>query len=285
MLNEARLRQIDKAVAAFVVGVLIVLSMSLAIWKIPKWQVASLKNLTPAEQFNSENEARKTLSQILGGAALLVGLYFTWRSMRVAAEGQITDRFTKAIEQLGDSKLEIRLGGIYALERIAYDSSRDQGPIMEVLTAFVRVNAKRVATEPGDYKWGTEMLAKRAPDIQSILTVIGRRSVVHGMTERIDLFDTNLRGADLGWADLHRVTLIRCDLSGSLLRAAKLVDTALAGAVLRDADLERADLSGADLSGADLTTAMGLTQSQIDSARGDAATWLPAGIERPKEWR
>jgi hypothetical protein len=42
--------------------------------------------------------------------------------LRVAQESQITDRFTKAIEQLGSDKLAIRLGGIYALERIAKDS-------------------------------------------------------------------------------------------------------------------------------------------------------------------
>ena len=30
----------------------------------------------------------------------------------MSQEGQITDRFTKAIEQLGSDKLEVRLGGI-----------------------------------------------------------------------------------------------------------------------------------------------------------------------------
>src|SRR5215207_7187124 len=57
-----------------------------------------------------------SVAQILGGAALLSGLYFTWRTLQVSREGQITDRFTRAIEQLGDQRLEIQLGGIYALE-------------------------------------------------------------------------------------------------------------------------------------------------------------------------
>jgi hypothetical protein len=60
-----------------------------------------------------------TTAQILGGTALLSGLYFTWRTLHVNREGQITERFTRAIDQLGDQRLEIRLGGIYALERIA----------------------------------------------------------------------------------------------------------------------------------------------------------------------
>ena len=61
-------------------------------------------------------------------------------------QGHITDRFTKAIEQLGKldgerPNIEVRLGAIYALERIAIDSPRDQWTIMEILTAYVRQNA------------------------------------------------------------------------------------------------------------------------------------------------
>ena len=53
-------------------------------------------------------------------------------------QGQVTDRYTKAIEQLGSDKLDVRIGGIYALERIARDSARDHPTVMEVLTAFIR---------------------------------------------------------------------------------------------------------------------------------------------------
>jgi hypothetical protein len=89
-----------------------------------------------------------TLAQILAGAALLSGLYFTWRTLQVNREGQITERFTRAIDQLGkvddnNNKLfEIRLGGIYALERISRESEEDHWPIMEVLTAYVRQHAR-----------------------------------------------------------------------------------------------------------------------------------------------
>ena len=50
----------------------------------------------------------------------------------------MTDRYTKAIEQLGSGKLDIRLGGIYAPERIAHDSPRDHPTVLEVLAAFIR---------------------------------------------------------------------------------------------------------------------------------------------------
>jgi hypothetical protein len=38
----------------------------------------------------------------------------------------------------GKKQFETRLGGIYALERIAKDSEADHWPIMEILTAYVR---------------------------------------------------------------------------------------------------------------------------------------------------
>ena len=60
-----------------------------------------------------QNDARATLLQALAGG-LLLGAYFTWQ-MRVTREGQITDRYTKAVDQLGSQHLDVRLGGIYAL--------------------------------------------------------------------------------------------------------------------------------------------------------------------------
>ena len=83
--------------------------------------------------------------QGIGVIGILFGLRFTWlreRTVQIAQEGQITERFARAIGQLGDTKLEVRLGGIYALERIARDSTRDHWTIMEVLTAYVRENAR-----------------------------------------------------------------------------------------------------------------------------------------------
>ena len=74
-------------------------------------------------------------------------LRLTQQELHLTQQGQITERFTRAIEQLGATgdkgvrKLEIRLGGIYALERIAWDSpERDYSTVMEVLTAYVREN-------------------------------------------------------------------------------------------------------------------------------------------------
>lgn len=84
-----------------------------------------------------------------------------------------------------------------------------------------------------------------------------------------DLIGARLRGADLRGADLRGAYLIAADLRDADLRAADLI-----GADLRDADLR----------GADLTGSVFLTRAQLDAARGDAATRLPAPLGRPAHW-
>jgi uncharacterized protein YjbI with pentapeptide repeats len=222
----------------------------------------------------------KTAAQILGGAFFLFGLYFTYQNlvlnqeknradMFIAQEKHTTDLYTKAIEQLGSDKMEVRLGGIYALERIARDSEKDHGPIMEVLTAYVREKApwppKRLnaAKEPpaasgkpasGLKKPTTKPAPEVKPptDIQAILTVLGHRTRIYKKAgdQRLDLRRTDLRGADLHAAHLEGAGLDRAHLERALLW-----DAHLQGAHLREAHLEGADLDGAHLERADLQEA------------------------------
>ena len=86
-------------------------------------------------------------------------------------------------------------------------------------------------------------------------------------------------GADLAGRDLRRTDLRRTELRGALLIAADL-----RGRDLDRADLLGADLRDADLRGADLGGALFLTQAQVSAARGDAATRIPAGLDRPAHW-
>ena len=90
----------------------------------PELQISPSNELTLKELIELRNEARRTNAQIVAGLVLLFGLYLTYRritvtekNVQVAQEGQITERFTRSIEHLGNKQLEIRLGGIYALER------------------------------------------------------------------------------------------------------------------------------------------------------------------------
>jgi hypothetical protein len=176
----------------------------------------------------------------------------------------VTDRYTKAIEQLGSDKLDVRIGGIYALERIAHDSPRDHPTIMEVLAAFIREHTQEQWSPAPD----GVVLATR-PDEQAAITVIGRR------TARYDSQRVNLRSAYLHAANLHAVNLAHADLAYTNLTSADLTGADLTGADLTGADLTGADLTGADLTGADLTganllgadlTSAGLSGANLTSA-------------------
>ena len=54
---------------------LVFLLFWLLLWKLPQWQVAAVPEMK--DRIDLESKSRQTMAQILGGAALLVGLYFT----------------------------------------------------------------------------------------------------------------------------------------------------------------------------------------------------------------
>jgi uncharacterized protein YjbI with pentapeptide repeats len=241
----------------------------LAIWVWPQDLVGPpRKGLSEADRLKALNDVRSPLVTAVGGLlvfmAALIGAYFTGRTIHVNREGQLTDRFTRAIAQLGDDKLDVRLGGIYALERIARESAKDHGSIMEVLTAFLREHAQPHSTTASDHDVGpplgwdssaasdaftyvppsdsqrTSATRRLRADFQAVATVLGRRS-----KER-------RRREVYGWLDLHGVDLRNAFLPYAHLEDALLVDAHLEKAYLNYAHLERASLGGSHLEDAQL---------------------------------
>jgi hypothetical protein len=99
----------------------------------------------------ARDAARGRLVAFGAGLFAAGALIYTARNFSLARQGQVTDRYTKAIEQLGPDKgLDVRIGGIYALERVARDSAKDQPTVMEVLTAFIREHSRE--------QWPPQML-------------------------------------------------------------------------------------------------------------------------------
>jgi len=144
----------------------------------------------------------------------------TAQTLRVTEQGQITDRYTKAIEQLGDDELSIRLGGIYALERIAKDSPRDQPTVVEVLSAFVRehrdpayISSHRpgvtVVISPPDPE---QPRPKPASDVLAALSVLARLPILPDVP-RADLSNVHLVATDLRLVNLSGFQLQRATLS------------------------------------------------------------------------
>ncbi|MER6581081.1 pentapeptide repeat-containing protein [Nonomuraea sp. NPDC001023] len=154
--------------------------------------------------------------------------------LKLAEQGQTTERFGRAVEQLGNRALDVRVGGIYALERIEHDSPQDQPAIMGVLTAFVRGHSAKRGSPPPISNVGAERLLPAAPaDLQAALNVIGRRDHTRDGSHKIDLSYAKLFGADL--SDAY--------LAGADLQFATLNQTFLSGATLRGADLRNATVT------------------------------------------
>jgi hypothetical protein len=68
------------------------------------------RTLSASEYLEAVNHRRSVLLTAVGGVLLLLSAYFTWSQLQLSAEGQVTDRFTKAVDQLGDKDREVRLG-------------------------------------------------------------------------------------------------------------------------------------------------------------------------------
>lgn len=223
---------------------------------------AELRQMTVNERVEAVNAARHTLIQAATGLVVIGGVVFTVQSLWYTAQtletsrqaqivteqGQITDRYTKAVEQLGSSKLDVRLGGIYALERLAQDSPRDHQTIYDVLAAFVREHDPAPSVN--------KLPEKPATDIQAALSVIARRTHSRD-TGNINLAEVRVPGAALPQARLANATMYNAELTN-----ANLAEADLAGADLHDANLTNANLYNANLTRADLMEA-NLTRARL----------------------
>jgi uncharacterized protein YjbI with pentapeptide repeats len=133
----------------------------------------------------------------------------------------------------------------------------------------------------------TERLTRATPAELLRIDVAAHHGEVNALLSRAsELVRASVRPpkADRREADLIGKDLTDVDLSGANLRGALLVGADLRRADLRLADVTGADLRGANLVGADLREALFLTQSQLDAARGDTTTKLPASLLRPQHW-
>jgi uncharacterized protein YjbI with pentapeptide repeats len=268
------------------------------------------------------------VNKFLVGIAAFVGAPFlvwrTWiadRQRHVAQEELYTGLLVKAVEQLGatreekteDGKVktvpntEVRLGAIYALEKLARDYELLHWPIMEILCAYVRQNAGQLNPRTDEFRTILEKSANartesekeiltaqaelRLPfvDVQTALTVVGRRSEKQREWEkqkydeadgvgknafRFDLSNCHLAEANMAGLQFERVIL-----DGSCLEGAKFYEAHLEGASLFAAHLERAHLLSAHLEGANFRKAR-LESAWFEKAHLDGAWFIETHLER-----
>lgn len=235
------------------------------------------------------NDARTLSLQLLGGIVVSVGAYATWRRLRVnedelrtTRDGQVTERFTRAIEQLGSDSADIRTGAIFALARIARNSPSDHDAVVATLSAFVRRRSPWPPERSDQPSRDADLqdlrtLATRANDVQLAVAVLGRLPAAPS-GERIRLPRTDLRRARMYQLTLDYALFGNANLSGARLWGSSLIRADLGHASLRGSDFTGADLTGAVLWGADLTGA-DLTDTTLDDAEVDAQTRWPDGFD------
>jgi uncharacterized protein YjbI with pentapeptide repeats len=253
--------------------------------------------------------------QQAAAAAALAGAWFAlarhFSQTEADRRRRISESYSKAVEQLGSDKLEVRLGGIFSLERISKESPDEYWTVMENLSAFVRERSRRNEAEQtsldleqcvsrcayslwqragqpsgrAEEFWAEAVkskadLGERPPaDIAAVLTVIKRRSKESREREAAMNWSFDLSGAILTQADLRFVDLRRANLSYVRLAGAQLEEAHLEEANLMHADLKSANLFHAHLEHAELRYAC-LKQAYVWDARLDRTSLDEAHLEQ-----
>ena len=225
-------------------------------------------------------------------------------------DGQVI--IDREIVETSEPNLEVRIGAIYSLERIAQDSERDHVQIMEILCAYIRQNAGRKDV-PSPYgfsakddrkKWASEEREHLRPDVDVALRVIERRKPDRKQLEetknyrlgleRVSLQKTILQNCELIGAELVQAELQGSDFRYAQLQGAKLSKAKFQGADLRDSCLKEADLSNTDLHGADLRNSKlqrsilkgaNLQEANFRQANLKGASLVGADLRRAVLWR
>ncbi|WP_079148511.1 pentapeptide repeat-containing protein [Streptomyces agglomeratus] len=234
-----------------------------------------------------QNDLRTTALQAVGGLAVLAGAVLAFEQLRedgdqaadaqtLTRQGQASERFTRAIDQLGSSRPETRTGGVYGLEQVASQHREDNRlAVTEVLVAFLH---RRAAHSDWNRDCGLPArLGTRAPDLQAAITVIGRQESERADPlldlSRLDLSRADLREAKLQNTNFFITDLHRADLTGA--DVSRVNDSREEAANFSRVNLCKAKLVGTNLSGANLSTAY------LHGAQADKETIWPRGFD----WR
>ena len=252
---------------------------------------------------NGEESASTTIRNVgLIIAALTALPVAVWRGIvadkqSAAAQSQAdsaqrslcNERYQKGSEMLGSEVLTVRLGGIYALQRLGQEFPEEYHvQTMRLLCAFV-CNLTSDMRHKGMLAQSIETSRDSwiREDVLAAMTCIGKRddfriSLERKAAYRLELAGINLKHLTLLKGNLRKVMLPNSNLSMTMLVNANLSEAFLQESDLTGADLTDADLSGTLLGASELQTdgrqkvsiyslgpAFGISQTQLDQARAD----------------
>jgi hypothetical protein len=172
-------------------GVLLIVGVAWVVGPGAGWwleHVDKVRGLTGRDLASALDTVRGRALAVGTGLVALAAVYYTARNADTARQGHVTDRYTKAIEQLGSDRLDVRVGGIFALERIARDSARDQPIVIEVLAAFLREHGQDEDARLGEHR-------RLRADLQTAFRVILSAKPWTGRSAKATLVCSSLRRA------------------------------------------------------------------------------------------
>lgn len=186
---------------------------------------------------------------------------------------------------LGSEVPTVRLGGIYALSRLAARHTEEYHlQVMELLCAFARNPTQDGGAQPDQDESESGEPPLLREDVQAVASYIRDRSEEAIAIEDRVFFNLDLHGADLRRANLYSAHLVRANLKEAKLGHATLVAADLSSAMLEGAKLQQANLTLTKL------PPTGLTQEQLDQAQADYPPLIPDGAldaraGEPLVWR
>ncbi len=306
--------------ALIALGIFVIM---IAIVVIPAWTVP-IKGLSPALRLEALSSRRTSLVQLFAAAVVLVGFFFTYQSLLVSrrtlsatTDNQLAERYAKSLELVdAANSVDVRLGGILALDRIARTSEADRETIARFLSTLLVNPAPEGSREPRAAVEIAAMLAAiaelRELGFATPLHLSGlalqdlgplrlgldgcdltgaewmRLSVRSSNLSRACLLSVSMQDVDLRYSQLERImarsaTISHCDLSWCNLEGAVFIGADLRHISLVGSRLDRALFIGADLREANLrrTDLRGadLTDADLRGALVDRDTLWPPAVD------
>ncbi len=200
------------------------------------------------EWLSGNESGSTTIRNIALVAAGFIALVLaTWRSKvaerqaNTAHQTLLNEQYQKGAEMLGNEVLSVRLGGIYALQRLAEEwPDQYHLQIMRLFCTFVRLPTKDRDFEPGQTDIEPGTLLGIRPDVGAVMEILGSRSDLGIVIERKAEFRLDLRGCDLRGGQLINADHSNAYFHQSNLSGVNCANTDLTDAFLLDTDLSRA---------------------------------------------
>jgi hypothetical protein len=274
------------------IAVVVLVGIWIALWYVPNHDVEAFRAAGVSEEKLAELRltSRTSITQAIGGVALIVTLALTAyqangarqsanANVRIAEEGQLAERFSRAVDQLGATTpggqpaIDVRVGALFALERIGEDSERDTQPALQTVAAYLNDNLQN--RQDANYPSGTpcshDHPERQQPrnDFRVALQYVLPGLGLSWLKQSHGGISPALQGTDFSRMDLNAITNTTfrgvlldhvsfrdSDLGGTEFDTAGLVnvdfrDACLVGVQADDrSGFDHIDLRGADLRGA-----------------------------------